>query len=1190
MTSESEEKERPDLRPMAVYGQTVINLFSGDLDSGAPVCLLPIYNKDQVLCQESYQDFFLHAQEKWSETLRAVSLLQENLAGEKKQQAAAVESAQLKDVKTPILDRFLAFQDAVRKGDEESIEDNPFLKLTRMIFQLNMEAAQGAMQDAVAGALAERERVGMQVVPPIVDIWRHARGVRFIGRNLLASLYSLLMGFKPYISVLLFVLSSITTFRGVNELLQLPFAQRLFGTLFVGQAGESPRYIVGIIVGISLSLAILDFKGRLFQGLAEKGRFFKGLVHAMGVNPRWVGLATLLTFFSIYTNYDGIVSLVSKQGELQKQWMEIKGRVELVLGDSRTANPDHPQTLHGLKKALELTARQAVETFQKLPEDELSGIASSQDPRKGPRYWAKHFVIFGGYTEGLVDVPKVYANTDTTRNINAILLGSGLNFSKGIEEKIRELTTRYFQNFEATNQAILDDLDKLDQIMQPRERSLADMRRFMAMEYYDINTLVHHITAAFEENKKIYDATATELNKLLKAHVAVLRQVDKYGNTPQVDYTISATVDVPAIEGIEALKKGVIPAASHKDLAALNQFLASEYGAAKASFILMSILIFSISLDLGELLIFMHFTVKVAKKDDKVLDQKTVLITAWNDEFIGKVRGFFEKKEVWFSLLSWLPRPSEILMRDALFMWLYNMDGELKHSGGKAGLLTRGWIWLSRLFRATVRKEICYGLEAWDRALDRAQKATSRNRCLFLGVLYPGLRWDSQLDKMSFNQLGSRLSSSMKQGQAKFEEGLKESSEMPLCRRIVRKESVPEGSKSKIQQDFEMTLDMAFKELDPQARRKRQEGGSTLSQGDKQVGNKNICNRCGTNGFLRAWRCAVIKVTESCHCDSEEDEGRLYTLHKALASFLIRFAYCPLWQLYYWMFLASFIKEKRVFPWSRKKWLYDFCVSNRGRLERTKITSAEKNKIVDVEDILKKIPKLRYDDIKSVIDKLDNHDGDWSKTWKLSIRHYENILEDIEQEARMIRGLGKDANDVADEMLLYNKSIGLGNLLYYESPHNFSLLEQFKTIEFQIEDALGRINEIDGLYQQKIQFSQEIEESCADINRMLVKLKMGLVSGEIDYQSWKIIGGDKVYQQVTDETQKILDIAQEYQKQDIVEQGEEIIAKLNQLRVRSRQLHEQLSDAKDAMSEPVVRAANPSRGTGGSASREANPP
>ncbi|MBF0135382.1 MAG: hypothetical protein HQL65_04020 [Magnetococcales bacterium] len=1168
---ESEVKERPDLRPLAVYGQTVINLFTQETEPGSQVCLLPIYNRDQVLFQESYQEFFSRAQDKWSDTLRAISLLQKNLV-EERRQAEAVDPSQVSEVKTPILDRFIAFQGAIRQWDEEALEDNPFLKLTRMIFQLNMEAARGALKVAVAEALAERERMNLQAVPPIREIWWGSSGKRSFIRNMADSLRWLIIGLKPFISVLLFILSTVTTFRGINELLQLPISHKIFGTLFAGGAGETARYVVGLAVGISLSLAILDFKGRLFQGFAEKGRFWKGLVHAFGINPRWIVLATLLTFFSVYTNYDGIVSLVSKQGELQKQWLDIKGRVELVLGDPDTANPDHPQTLHGLKKALELTVKQSVVTFEKLPEDELSGIASSQDPRKGPRYWAKHFVVFGGFTEGLVDLPKVHTNSETSRAINAILLGSGLNFSKSIDEKIRELTTRYFQNFEATHRSIREDLDKLDHIMRPSGRSVAELRRFMTLEHYDINTLVQKITASFEDNKRVYDEVATELNKLLKLHVSVLRQVDKYGSTQQVEYHISAAVDAPDIEGIDALKKGVIPAAIHKDLAALNRFLIDEYGATMARFLLMAILLFSISLDLGELLLFTRFTVKIAKKDEKILDHKSTAITMWNDEFVSKVRTFFEKKEVWFSLLSWLPRPSEILMRDALVMWLFDMDGELKYTGGHVTPWLRWRIWLVRLFRATVRKEICYGLQAWDRALDRVQKALNRNECRFLGVLYPGLQWDGKLEKMLFVQLGAKISAGMQQGQEKFELSLKQTSGVPLCKSIVRGGTLREETKSKMQRDFELTLDKAYKELDPQARRQRQEAGTgnRSPATGKITKNSATCTRCAPKGMLQIWRCVMVSMREGC---SAHDEDPVYwvTLYKKIAFFLIYYVYCPIWQAKYWIFTVSFINEKIDYPWSRKRWLYNFCVSNRGRLERVKITSVEKNKIIDIEDILKRIPKLKINKIKEIFDKLDGFSTDWAKTWKLSILHYDNILQGIEEEARMIRGLGKNASDVADEMLLYNKGIGLGNLLYYESPHNFSLLEQFKTIELQIEDAIERISEVDSLYQQKVQFIKEIEDTCSDISRLLTNIKMGLVSGEMDYQGWKLLGGDKVYQQVTEEIQKILEASQEHHQQDVVEQGEEVISKLTQLRNRSKQLHEQLLSAKEVMSQPLAR-------------------
>ncbi|MBF0425403.1 MAG: PilZ domain-containing protein [Magnetococcales bacterium] len=1174
---QKQEKERPEVRPLAVYGQTVVDLFAGDLDLHGPVCLLPIYNRDQVLCQESYQEFFLHAQEKWSEALRAVALLQENLAEERRLVAAA-GPASAKGVRTPILDRYTTFQEAIRSGDEEGIEDNPFLKLTRMIFHLNMQAAQGTMREAITEVMEKRERMALQAIPPIREIWRAVdkkrKGGRGVGRKLADSLRALIIGLKPFISILLFVLSSVTTFRGINELLQLPVTQSLFGTLFAGIKGEAARYVVGVAVGLGLSLAILDFKGRLFQGFAETGRFWRGLLHALGVNPRWIVLATFLTFFSIYTNYDGIVSLVSKQGELQKQWTEIKGRVELVLGDEQTANPDHPQTLFGLKKALELTVRQAIGTFVKLPEDELSGIASSQDPRKGPRYWAKHFVVFGGHVEGTIDLAHVYAASETARNVNAILLGSKLDFSKGIEEKIRTLTARYTLHFATTSRSIQDDLDKLDRIMRPSERSVAEMRRFMTLEYYDINALVQHITASFEENKRVYDEVATELNKLIRSHIAVLRQVDKYGNTPQVDYHISATVDVPAIEGIAALKRGVIPVATHKDIAALNRFLADEYGKTMAGFILMAILLFSISLDLGELLLFIGFTLRIARRDEKLLEQRLAAIAAWNDTLIDKVRGVFEKKEIWFSLLSWLPRPSEILMRDATFMWLYSMDGELRHQGTRAEPWTRWWVWFSRLFSATVRKEACYGLQAWDRALDRIQKRLDRDKCQFLGILYPGLRWDDKLQSLPFTQLGLRIAQGMKQGQARFERSLRGFCGTHLCKRFSAHVRAREEIKSRTQRDFENTLSLAYKELDPQTRRKRQEGGAPVAVpgGGGMTGGKAVCPDCGTPGLIQAWRCVVVKGSDSCPIDLPVEDRWLSALQRRVIHVLVYSVFCPLWWAHRWLFSVAFVNDEKVFPWSRKKWLYDFCISNKGQIDRRKIRPGDKKDHVDFEYILSKITALRGEKIGTVVRKLEAFDGDWARAWKLSICHYEDILKNIEDEARMIRGLGKDARDVAGEMRLYNRSVSLGSLLYYESPHDFSLLEQFKTIEAQIEDALERVDDVGLLDRKKSHLTGEIEETCADVNRLLVKIKTGLVSGDVDYQSWKIVGGDKVYQQVTEEMEGILKAVREFREGDIVEQGAPGVAALGQMLKRSQQLRDQLMDAKVALSHPVVRS------------------
>ncbi|MBF0154498.1 MAG: hypothetical protein HQL64_12220 [Magnetococcales bacterium] len=877
--SSEKKNEDPRLRPLVVYGQMVVEIFSSDVDLDDLVCLLPAQGGGCFSCEKSSRDFFSHAQEKWSETLQAIAVLRNSIA-EERHQVASFGSSRPNDIKTPILDRFLVFQNALKERDEESIIDNPFFLLMKMIFQLNMQSARGAFKETIRYAISEHYRVDTCAI---------------------SSRFSV----KPFVSILFLVLSSWAVFCGVNEFLQRPVSQEIFRGVFLGVSGETLRHVAGLVAGFLLSLAILDFKDRLLQGFAEKGQLWGGLVYSVVTNPRWIILAALLTFLSVYTSHDGIVSLISRYGDLQKQQVENGGYVGHISGNA------------------------------------YAGVAN-----------------------------------------------------------------------------------------------------------HDLQLVAHIL-----------------------------------------------------------------------------------------------IVVLLIIVNFGEVLIFARSTIKAAQKDGSLADNSDLVFSKFLDGVVGEIDAFFERREILISLLSWLPRPSKLLITDAFFTWLYTVNFKLRYGEAGIELLTILKIWFSRLFRFTVRKNLCYGICAMDLSLSRIRLGLNHDKCKFLEILYPDLLWDSELGETFFIQFGDRLLSSMKKGRKRFDRNLKRSCGVPLCKKISFRERFihRKNLKSKIREEFETTLNMAYGELSHEQCQERRESYDFNGHAVMDTG---LCSCYGSLGLLRVWECDAV-----CH-------------KNIVIDVFVYFVYYLAYRLFRLFFLSAINENENLFPWSYKKWIHDFCMSLNENAGAKR--SAEMDNIDDILNISMMIPILVDRDIKNILKKIDQFDSLSIRPWKVTMLHYADVLGEMEEEIKMIMDARMNTVD-------YSQLGGSSTILYmslrYKSPRIFSLREQFNIIANQINQTSEYVEELDFLNQQRNLFFEDIEDKCVNISRLLMEVRISLLGGGVDYSVWRSVSGDKLVYHVTSEVQNIQNALYRYRKMDIVDHTKDIFSELSLLKDRSKKLYGSLKDIRYTLTE-----------------------
>ncbi|MEO5349282.1 MAG: hypothetical protein H7836_06525 [Magnetococcus sp. YQC-3] len=746
------------------YGSLVERCFAANAPVGAPLSLFPAVGRS------------VHEEGRGSRKgLEGHADPGEVAAAQKtvdKLRAALLAEAQGHDEKSrreqPVTRQLHDFRVGLQQGKEVMLEENPFYELTGLFYRINLTAMKNGF------SATQREVAGNPPRPITVSrsyrhIWSSDNSVTSLGQKWWETIGKVGSLGKLLVGLLLFAGSTVTTAKGVVDLVQLPEFINIFGDRLAGGANESLRISFSLWVGFALSSIILDYKRHLFLGAAESGRVFHGFYKAWRRHPRWVIIAAFLTMVSIWTNYDGIVLLTTKTEDLAHQWRSIEQQVSSAMGDARKQDTEHPGSLRDLHAALHKKADAAIVRFKKVPEDEISGIASSGMASAGPRYFAKRFIIEGSYAPGRNDVARVYKNTPLAGQIDIMLRRSGLDLSLPLEEKIKRILAEYDLAFRQSEAAVQEKMAALSSKMTFRDYSLEELTTMFNLESYHINEGVQGIVAHLEENKYAFARAAQAINQLAESHIALLRDVDKVGIPTNNNYSIEINIGIPRLDAIDRLKQGGIPLAKRRNLVELKEIMLERYGMFLGGTFLFLILFMAIFMDLSDPILYSAMVARWGRRDRHFLDENVKRFQEWEEEYVHNLHRFLVRSDV-LALLPKLPTP-----KNHLFHHLYNYALEEVEPRTKDPS-SRGWwerarFWFLGLFSDS-RIEYVEGYNARQTALMRSLREPELYAPRLLAVVFPGLLEPVRIGVDHFDTLFEKIHARMKRNERLFERDL----------------------------------------------------------------------------------------------------------------------------------------------------------------------------------------------------------------------------------------------------------------------------------------------------------------------------------------------------------------------------------------------------------------------------------
>ncbi|MBF0382203.1 MAG: hypothetical protein HQL69_14360 [Magnetococcales bacterium] len=643
------------------YGRLSERCFSGSLEPDEPFSFFPDMVADTKTAQVTEQNkkhLLDYADpDQLNKATKAAERLRSALLAEAKDESAQIAP--------PTTQKFKIFQKGLAQGSEAMLAENPFYELTALIYKLNVTAIQNAFAASQKDAGANLPQA-MKVSRSLRYLWGREGSMIRLEDKILETVGSFLSIGKILLGLLLFIGSTLTTAKGVNDLVQHDSFVALFGDFLLGASHENIRLILTLTVGVVLSSIILDFKDRLFQGVAETGKVFQGFLDAFKRFPRWMILSLFFTMASIWTNYDGIVLLFSKTQDLAYQLEVIQERVGRALGDEKDIDPDKPDSLLDLKGLLEKKIATSSKQFEQVVEDEMMGVASSGIASKGPRYWSKYFIIHGGYKPGTNDVVRAIGRSKFNQRLDRMLQKSDLDLTTPLDEKLQKILKTYQAQYAQMNQAVNKRMGALANKMTLQSYSVDEITALFNLEAYHVNQSVQEVVALMEKNKTEFGKAANAINRIAESHISFLREVDKVGIPSKTEYTIDVKIEIPRVEAIDQLNQSEIPMAERRSVMELKSLLLERYGAAVGASILFWILFIAVFMDLSDPIFYSTMVARWGRKDRHFLQENIKRFQIWEDEYIQHIRSFLARPDI----RSTIPHIS--CPRTPVLHWVYH--------------------------------------------------------------------------------------------------------------------------------------------------------------------------------------------------------------------------------------------------------------------------------------------------------------------------------------------------------------------------------------------------------------------------------------------------------------------------------------------------------------------------------------
>ncbi len=798
----------------STFGKVVEHLFvSNTQTDGVPIHLSwrPDTETDTEISEEPILAHHID-QEEVKKIQKEVDIIQRSL------ESTTSSSVGMNELRI----HFRDFRTALKSGNEALMEENPFYELTQRIFQLNLLGMVSLYCSKLVHLTKKAPRPAWSIIS-LPEIWSsHSTVKGGVLSRIGATFTSLFLSGKSVLDGLLFLLSATTTAWAVNNLLtSLEIMALLLPTnLLDGNDVQLVQYSLSGVAGCALSMIVLDFKARLLQGVAERGFFFQGILDAFARQPRWMLMATLFTLLSFFTNYQAIVSLISIKADLSQQSKIIQDQVHQALGGWHEGDGVRPASLHDFHAALNLTIQEIGKKFASIAEDEIRVNPNKKSrvvPQKGSRYFAKLFILEGGYEPGVRDVVRRSQANAYARNIDKIIFDSKVNLSLSLNDKLTAIRGEYEINLAQTDNIIQTQLAQLIEMISLTGGPVEIIQRLFSLDGSQVHAVLQKMIAELEANLIKFQEAANQLQTLTSRYMTLVGQLDNalssgVANTSPIIQ--EKKVVIPEIKAIKDLKNIKIALIKPKNFIELKFFLIENYGVGSSFVLLALILLTTILMDMGTLFIYGGRVAAFNAVDRRSFAKRMTQLKEFEEEFVTETKKYFDRADIQW-VLTGLNLPDHNELHNALFRYCEDVNPLLKDKQEQLG--AEGFNrWLSGLFSLPKNSDMT-GYNLRSQVLHGLISGLDQQFSKFIKLFYPGLYLRRGMGGLEFQEFFNEIKEGYQQEKNAFLQDLQRiteeiTSKLPMTETLLDVRQVAsKGELSAWQKNWEAKIAPLFK-------------------------------------------------------------------------------------------------------------------------------------------------------------------------------------------------------------------------------------------------------------------------------------------------------------------------------------------------------------------------------------------
>lgn len=756
------------------YGKVVKRLFTpgtpGESDN-MPRALFP----SEVLLAPSAHDATQHRiehlpQGEWQRTAETIEYLRKALDKECHQRDTA--GLQRPPPRESITAHFQTFLQALEQGNETKLANNPFYELTKLVFRHTLSGANRLLYASQIQWLSQAPKPLFFFAPDHLHNAPHLPG---LPRRFATWLCRTTMTVKHALVMALTLLSAALTTLVVYHHLQPDTDGMLVG-------GSLPL-IAGCVAGFLLVWPVLEFKSRLYRGMATSGGVLKGVRGAFAKHPKWLTLLVVLTLLSIKSNDDGLRTILFKTADLTRQAAYLQAHAHAILGDPTRSGED---SLHSRMRQLKAWTTWVHQSWQQRVNKPQHQRGSRTQSSRNAHDWALFFLFHGGYQAGIDDVVHRYGNRAEARHQDRLLNQTSVDATRSLEAKMADVMRTYEAQVARTTLFVQGELQRLNRLFAgpPDAPSLLFNFTLAATWQQHLrqgNRIARALAAALQAGEADHRNAVVALNHILITFKTQARLLSpsifthvKGDETrgPADIQPVAAPAPLPALQQLAlanpASADAPTPGGTHTPSSPSNPLEMSKKHLVTP---LLSgwIILCAAGLDLGELLLFGGIIAWRGRKDQQHMAERCAALKKWETTFVDQGIAFFDRSDI-RKIFPGIPFPRDREIQHAWHLSLEAIAPMAKDAQDQSGAeIFRAWF-AALFLPARITDMVAYN--ARTTAISHFKIHPNVALGQWVGRIFSGMRWNRGLENRTFEELSRALKSALQANQAQTQRAL----------------------------------------------------------------------------------------------------------------------------------------------------------------------------------------------------------------------------------------------------------------------------------------------------------------------------------------------------------------------------------------------------------------------------------